>query len=94
MQEEAPALGVPLLVLRDKTERPECIATGNALLVGTDTQRVIEAVTTLDDDRAALAAMAVPRFPFGDGQAAPRIAALTLAWLDARVEDDRRPLSA
>ena len=94
VQEEAPALGVPLLVLRDKTERPECIASGNALLVGTGTARVIEAVTRLIDDRAALAAMAVPRFPFGDGQAAPRIAALTLAWLDARIEDDRRPLSA
>jgi len=94
VQEEAPALGVPLLVLRDKTERPECIATGNALLVGTDTHRVIEAVTTLNDDRAALAAMASPRFPFGDGQSAPRIAALALAWLDRRGEDQRRALSA
>ncbi len=94
VQEEAPALGVPLLVLRDKTERPECIASGNALLIGTGTVRIIDAVTRLIEDRAALAAMAVPRFPFGDGQAAPRIAALTLAWLDARVEDDRRPLSA
>jgi UDP-N-acetylglucosamine 2-epimerase (non-hydrolysing) len=94
VQEEAPALGVPLLVLREATERPECIASGNALLVGTDTQRVIDAVTRLIDDRAALAAMAVPRFPFGDGQAAPRIAALALAWLDRRDADQRQALSA
>ena len=90
VQEEAPALGVPLLVLRDTTERPECVASGNALLVGTDTDRVVGAVTALIGDRAALGAMAIPRFPFGDGQAAPRIAALALAWLDRRHEDRRR----
>jgi UDP-N-acetylglucosamine 2-epimerase (non-hydrolysing) len=84
VQEEAPALGIPLLILRDKTERPECVDVGSALLVGTDTARVIEAVNRLVADPAALAAMAVPRFPFGDGGAAPRIAALALAWLDAR----------
>jgi UDP-N-acetylglucosamine 2-epimerase (non-hydrolysing) len=94
VQEEAPALGVPLLVLRDLTERPECIASGNALLVGTDSARVIAAVTALIEDRAALAAMARPQFPFGDGQAAPRIAALALAWLDRRADDQRRALSA
>ena len=94
VQEEAPALGVPLLVLRDATERPECIASGNALLVGTEARRIMDAVTALIDDRAALAAMAVPRFPFCDGHAAPRIAALALAWLDRRDEDQRRALSA
>jgi UDP-N-acetylglucosamine 2-epimerase (non-hydrolysing) len=94
VQEEAPALGVPLLVLRDSTERPECVASGNALLVGTGTHRVIEAVTRLIEDREALAAMAIPRFPFGDGRAAPRIAALALAWLDARSDEERRSLIA
>lgn len=94
VQEEAPALGVPLLVLRDVTERPEGVTAGNALLVGTETARVVEAVTRLSGDRAALAAMAVQRFPFGDGQSAPRIAALALAWLDAQDQDARRPLSA
>jgi UDP-N-acetylglucosamine 2-epimerase (non-hydrolysing) len=94
VQEEAPALGVPLLVLRERTERPECVESGNALLVGTDTARVIAAVTRLIDDRAALAAMAVARFPFGDGQSAPRIAALTLAFLDARRDEQRDALSA
>ncbi len=89
VQEEAPALGVPLLVLRDKTERPECIASGSALMVGTDSARVVEAVTALLADRAAFAAMAVPRFPFGDGQAAPRIAALALAWFERRRDEDQ-----
>ena len=94
VQEEAPALGVPLLVLRDTTERPECVASGNALLVGTATARVVDAVTALVEDRAALAAMAVPRFPFGDGHAAPRIAALALAWLERRDGGQRQALSA
>ena len=94
IQEEAPALGVPLLVLRDVTERPEGVSAGNALLVGTDTARVVKAVARLSADRAALATMAVPRFPFGDGQSAPRIAALALAWLDAQDQDARRPISA
>ncbi len=94
VQEEAPALGVPLLVLRDATERPECVTSGNALLVGTDTPRLVAAVTWLVEDRGALARMAEPRFPFGDGHAAPRIAALTLAWLDAHQNDEQRSLSA
>ncbi len=92
IREEAPALGIPLLVLRDKTERPECIASGNARLVGTDSRRLVDAVRGLLADPAALAAMAIPRFPFGDGHAAPRIAALALAWLEAR-RDDRRLLA-
>jgi len=85
VQEEAPALGIPLLILRDATERLEGVTAGNAMLVGTDTTRVIEVVTRLLANRSALAAMAVPRFPFGDGQSAPRIAALTLDWLEARI---------
>ena len=86
-QEDAPSLGFPLIVLRDKTERPECIDCGSALLVGTGTEDLIGAVTGLLADPAAMKAMATPRFPFGDGQAAPRIAALALAWLDERRAD-------
>lgn len=94
VQEEAPALGVPLLVLRDSTERPECIASGNAVLIGTDTGRVISTVTRLVEHAADLARMAVPRFPFGDGHASPRIAALALSWLQARRDDERDAISA
>jgi UDP-N-acetylglucosamine 2-epimerase (non-hydrolysing) len=84
VQEEAPALGVPLLVLREKTERPEAVAAGNALLVGTATSTIIAQVRRLHRDRDALGAMARPALPFGDGQSAPRIAALIREWLVAR----------
>jgi UDP-N-acetylglucosamine 2-epimerase (non-hydrolysing) len=82
MQEEAPALGVPLLVLRDKTERPEGVASGTTLLVGTDPDRIIEAVERLRRSRTALAAMRRACLPFGDGQAAPRIARHCLLFLE------------
>jgi UDP-N-acetylglucosamine 2-epimerase (non-hydrolysing) len=84
MQEEAPALGVPLLALRDKTERPEGIASGNMLLVGTDTDRIVGETIRLLSDAAAYAAMARPAFPYGDGRAAPRIAAVIADWLKGR----------
>ena len=82
MQEEAPALGVPLLILRDKTERPEAIAFGSAELVGTDPERIIAAVDRLRRNRTELRAMARPALPFGDGHSAPRIAAHCLAFLE------------
>lgn len=74
IQEEAPALGKPVLVLRETTERPESVATGIAKLVGTDTQRIIREISTLLDDDAAYAAMARGRYSFGDGHASERIA--------------------
>jgi UDP-N-acetylglucosamine 2-epimerase (non-hydrolysing) len=74
IQEEAPALGTPLLVLREKTERPEAIASGNARLVGTSSDRIIAEVRRLLDNPFERLAMARPAFPFGDGHAAPRIA--------------------
>ena len=73
MQEEAPSLGVPLLVLREKTERPEGIASGNMLLVGTDCDRIIANVERLLDP-GARAAMSRRAFPYGDGYSAERIA--------------------
>jgi UDP-N-acetylglucosamine 2-epimerase (non-hydrolysing) len=82
IQEETPALGVPLLVLREKTERPEGIAAGSARLVGTSTDRIVSEARQLLDNPAALAAMAVRRFPYGDGHAAPRIAAIIEDWLE------------
>ena len=75
IQEEAPALGTPLLVLRTKTERPEVIASGNALLVGPNLDRIVAEVKRLLDDPAALAAMARPSFPYGTGDASVKIAA-------------------
>lgn len=80
MQEEAPALGKPVLVMRDVTERPEALATGVAKLVGTDAARIVAEVSRLLDDPAAHAAMARPVFPYGDGQAARRIADAIDAW--------------
>jgi UDP-N-acetylglucosamine 2-epimerase (non-hydrolysing) len=84
IQEEAPALGTPLLVLRDKTERPEGIATGNMRLVGTDRQRIVAEARNLLGDPLALAAMSQRSFPYGDGRAAPRIATIIEDWLDRR----------
>src|SRR5213075_718255 len=81
IQEEAPALGVPLLVLRDKTERPEGIDRGNSRLIGTSTTRIVEEVERLLHDPAALAAMSGRSFPYGDGHAGPRIAAIIEDWL-------------
>ena len=73
IQEEAPALGVPVLVLRDVTERSEGLATGNARLVGTDTAAIVAAVRDLLDNSTALARMSQPALPYGDGDATPRI---------------------
>ena len=74
VQEEAPALGKPVLVMRETTERPEGIAAGTAKLVGTDAGRIVTEISTLLDDKAAYEAMARAHNPFGDGHAARRIA--------------------
>lgn len=84
LQEEAPALGRPLLVLRDVTERPEALATGNMELVGTDPERIVTAVARLLGDARRYARMARPAFPFGDGRASERIVAAIETWLEAR----------
>ena len=73
IQEEAPAFGVPALVLREVTERPEGVAAGTLKLVGTDTRQIVEAANRLLDDESAHAAMARASNPFGDGHAAQRI---------------------
>jgi len=75
VQEEAPALGKPVLVLRDNTERPEGIDAGTAKLVGTDRRRVVEQTLRLLDDERAYAAMSQAVNPYGDGRAAARITA-------------------
>jgi len=75
LQEEAPSLGVPVLVMRETTERPEAIAAGTALLVGTQRGAIVAAASRLLTDPAAHARMRAAQNPFGDGAAAPRIAA-------------------
>ena len=79
VQEEAPALGVPVLVLRDVTERREGVMAGGVLVVGTDAARIAAAAGDVLDDAHAYAAMAVARDCYGDGQAARRIADVLLA---------------
>lgn len=74
VQEEAPSLGKPVLVLRETTERPEGIAAGTARLVGTQRARIVAETRALLDDADAYAAMARAHNPFGDGRAAARIA--------------------
>ncbi len=78
IQEEAPALGKPVLVLREKTERPEALQAGTAVLVGTDSERIVRETRRLLDDPQAYAAMARAVNPFGDGHAAERIVAALL----------------
>jgi UDP-N-acetylglucosamine 2-epimerase (non-hydrolysing) len=73
VQEEAPALGKPVLVMRETTERPEGVAAGTARLVGADADRIVTEIFTLLDDKAAYEAMARAHNPFGDGTAARRI---------------------
>ncbi|HDR9128351.1 TPA: UDP-N-acetylglucosamine 2-epimerase (non-hydrolyzing) [Burkholderia vietnamiensis] len=73
VQEEAPALGKPVLVLRDETERPEAVAAGVAQLVGTDTDRIVSTVWQLLIDPAIYLQMALGASPYGDGHAARRI---------------------
>ncbi|MBR0552092.1 UDP-N-acetylglucosamine 2-epimerase (non-hydrolyzing) [Sphingomonadaceae bacterium LXI357] len=74
VQEEAPALGKPVLVMRDTTERPEGVSAGTAKLVGPHADRIVTEISTLLDDKAAYSAMARAHNPFGDGHAATRIA--------------------
>jgi UDP-N-acetylglucosamine 2-epimerase (non-hydrolysing) len=73
LQEEAPALGVPVLVMRQVTERPEGVQAGTVRLVGTDHDVIVSQTRNLLDDPKAYAAMAQAINPYGDGKAAPRI---------------------
>ena len=76
VQEEAPALGKPVLVMRETTERPEGVSAGTAKLVGTDTRTIVTELFNLLDDKAAYENMARAHNPFGDGHSAQRIVEL------------------
>lgn len=87
LQEEAPSLGKPVLVLRETTERPEAIAAGTAKLVGTLPERVVPAASELLTDVLAYQRMANAINPFGDGQAAQRIAGIVADYFNLPLED-------
>jgi UDP-N-acetylglucosamine 2-epimerase (non-hydrolysing) len=81
VQEEAPSLGKPVLVMRDTTERPEAIAAGSSLLVGTNEQRIVDEVSRLLTDSQAYERMSRVQNPYGDGKAASRIIDACAAFL-------------
>jgi UDP-N-acetylglucosamine 2-epimerase len=81
VQEEAPAFGKPILVLRETTERPEGVEVGAARLVGTDPARIVQETARLLTDPDAYAQMARAVNPYGDGRAAERIRAILLQEL-------------
>ena len=82
IQEEAPSLGKPVLVLREKTERPEAVLAGTVRLVGTDEDRIVEEATRLLDDPSAREAMSRVHNPYGDGRASHRIVRLTRSFFE------------
>jgi len=82
VQEEAPSLGKPVLVMRDTTERPEAVDAGTVRLVGTDRRRIIDNVSTLLTDEKAYNAMAKAANPYGDGKATGRILTACERFLD------------
>jgi UDP-N-acetylglucosamine 2-epimerase (non-hydrolysing) len=73
IQEEAPSLGKPVLVMRDTTERPEAVTAGTVKLVGTDYDTIVNSVTTLLEDNNAYLQMSLAINPYGDGKACERI---------------------
>jgi UDP-N-acetylglucosamine 2-epimerase (non-hydrolysing) len=84
IQEEAPSLGKPVLVLRDTTERPEGVEAGTVALVGTDVAAIVDGATALLDDQERYQAMARAVNPYGDGQASARIVARLQRYANER----------
>ena len=84
IQEEAPSLGKPVLVLREKTERPEAVEAGTVKLVGTDEERIVAETCCLLDDPGEYARMTRVHNPYGDGHASGRIAAAIAGFVRAR----------
>lgn len=80
IQEEAPSLGKPVLVMRDTTERPEAIDAGTARLVGTNVESIADGVSMLLDDAAEYRRMSIAHNPYGDGHACERIASTLLSF--------------
>ncbi|MGP9681656.1 non-hydrolyzing UDP-N-acetylglucosamine 2-epimerase [Brachybacterium sp. AOP3-A1-3] len=89
VQEEAPSLGKPVLVMRENTERPEAVVSGTVKLIGTHRQRLVDEVALLLDSEGSYAAMANAVNPYGDGRAAERtVAAIKWKFADAERPED------
>lgn len=84
IQEEAPSLGKPVLVMRETTERPEAVDAGTVMLVGTDTAKIVNAVNRLLDDGDAYLQMSFAHNPYGDGKASQRILEAIKRWAEGR----------
>ena len=80
MQEEAPSLGKPVLLMRDTTERPEAVASGTVKLVGTNTTLIAESIDKLIDDASLYQAMSQAVNPYGDGFSCDRILNELFNW--------------
>lgn len=93
IQEEAPALGVPVFVLRNTTERPEGVGTGNARLVGTDKNVIKDGVTELLENPPTYLKMSQATNPYGDGMASERIIEALKNWfgIESTLDDFRKP---
>jgi UDP-N-acetylglucosamine 2-epimerase (non-hydrolysing) len=89
LQEEAPSLGKPVLVMRDTTERPEGVAAGTALLTGTNAQAIVRHVTRLLTDATAYRSMVTTKNPYGDGYAAERIVDRIRHYFRERDRDEK-----
>ena len=87
LQEEAPALGKPVLVVRDVTERPEAVAAGVVKLVGTDTALIVSEASRLLSDQVHYKRMSRGISPYGDGQASGRIVEAVCALLEGRPDE-------
>jgi len=87
VQEEAPSLGKPVLVMRDTTERPEAVEAGTVKLVGTDTQLIVQEVTRLLTDEEEYTRMSFAHNPYGDGAACKRIADALADWAERHFQN-------
>lgn len=87
IQEEGPSLGKPVVVMREKTERPEAVAAGTVRLAGTDERRIVSEVVRLLEDEALRDSMSRMHNPYGDGRASERIADATVAFFGESAEE-------
>jgi UDP-N-acetylglucosamine 2-epimerase len=90
IQEEAPSLKKPVLVVRNVTERPEAVESGAAILVGTDRQRIVAESSRLLEDQEHYSSMIIDESPFGDGHASERIVDLVETFLWQRADETGR----